>query len=420
MSAHSHSQSSFAEKPDIASWFRRYSEPLHRNPYPFYSYLLEQEPIRFIEENGFWVISRYEDVNRILKDPTFVREHRNAMPGLYEEPPQQVVNEWKPVNDLLDNWMLLRDAPVHTRLRGLVSPAFTPRAMERLRQNIRNIAEHLADEMAEGNEAELISGFAFPLPVIVIAEMLGVPPEDRELFKGWSHTFARILEGGDQPPDFAGQAIGAAEEISVYFRDLIGEHKKAPKEDMISDLIHAKEQADALTEQELIATCVLLLVAGHETTVNLISNTMLALLDHPEQRALLLNQPKLIASTVEEGLRYEGPVQQTSRLAAADYSIGGQTIKQGQFVTVMLGAANRDPAQFQEPDRFLIERTPNRHLAFATGAHFCLGAPLARMEGEIALSVLMQKFPKMHFKDEYPNWRPNMLFRGLGTMQVQL
>ncbi|SEO98272.1 cytochrome P450 [Paenibacillus sp. OV219] len=420
MSTHSHSQSSSTEKPDIASWFRHYSESAHRNPYPFYSYLLEHEPIHFIEESGFWMISRYEDVNRILKDPVFVREHRNAMPSLYEEPPQQVVNEWKPVNDLLDNWMLLRDAPVHTRLRGLVSPAFTPRAMERLRQNIRNIAEHLADQMAEGKEAELISAFAFPLPVIVIAEMLGVPPEDRELFKGWSHTFARILEGGDQPPDFAQQAIGAAEEISVYFRDLISERKKAPKEDMISDLIHAKVQADALTEQELIATCVLLLVAGHETTVNLISNTMLALLEHPEQHALLLSQPALTASAVEEALRYEGPVQQTSRLTSAEYSIGGQTIKQGQFVTVMLGAANRDPAQFNEPDRFLIERTPNRHLAFATGAHFCLGAPLARMEGEIALSVLMQRFPEMRFIDEYPNWRPNMLFRGLGTMQVQL
>ncbi|WP_181909728.1 cytochrome P450 [Paenibacillus taihuensis] len=420
MSTHSNPQSSSTEKTNIPAWFRRYSESVHSNPYPFYSYLLEHEPVRYVEESGFWVISRYEDVNRLLKDPVFVREHRNAMPELYAEPPQQVVNEWKPVNDLLDNWMLFRDAPVHTRLRGLVSPAFTPRAMERLRLNIRSVAEHLAEQMAEGKEADLISAFAFPLPVIVIAEMLGVPPEDRELFKGWSHTFARILEGGEQTPDFAGQAIGAAEEITVYFRELIAQRKKAPKEDMISDLLHPKEQADALTEQELIATCVLLLVAGHETTVNLISNTMLALLDHPEQHARLLSQPSLTASAVEEGLRYEGPVQQTSRLASADYTIGGQTIKRGQFVTVMLGAANRDPAQFADPDRFLIDRTPNRHIAFATGAHFCLGAPLARMEGEIALSVLMTRFPEMRFLDSKPNWRPNMLFRGLGTMQVQL
>lgn len=420
LSSPSHSQSSSTEKPNIAAWFRRYSESVHHNPYPFYSYLLEHEPVRYIEENGFWVISRYEDVNRLLKDPAIGREYRNAMTGPYEEPPQQVVNEWKPVNDLLENWMLLRDAPVHTRLRGLVSPAFTPRAMERLRQNIRGIAEQLADQMAEGKEADLISAFAFPLPVIVIAEMLGVPPEDRELFKGWSHTFARILEGGEQTPDFAGQAIGAAEEITVYFRELIAQRQKAPKDDMISELLHAKEQADALTEQELIATCVLLLVAGHETTVNLISNTMLALLEHQELHARLLSEPTLAATTVEEVLRYESPVQHTSRIALDEIKIGDQTIKQGQYVTVMLAAANRDPAQFHDPDRFLIDRTPNRHLAFASGAHFCLGAPLARMEGEIALSVLMQRFPEMRYLDTRPNWRPNMLFRGLGTMQVQL
>jgi pimeloyl-[acyl-carrier protein] synthase len=407
------------DMPDIAAWFRTYSDHLHSDPYPFYAYLLEHKPLYYVEERRFWVASRYEDVNRILKDPLFVREYRNAAPQHHQQLPQQPT-EWKPVSDLLDNWMLLRDAPTHTRLRGLVSHAFTPRTIERLKPKIRAIAEHLADRMGEEPQPDLIASFAFPLPVIVIAEMLGVPPEDRELFKDWSHTFARVLEGGDQPPEFAQQAGRAAEDISEYFRRLIAERKTAPREDMISELLAAQEQADALTEQELIATCVLLLVAGHETTVNLIGNGVLVLLNHLEQHSQLLKRLELIASAIEEILRFESPVQMTGRLASADYEIGGQTIRQGQSVNVMLGAANRDPEQFERPNQFDIGRSQNRHLAFASGPHFCLGAPLARMEGEIALAVLLKRFPQMRLADQKPNWRPNILFRGLGSMFVQL
>ncbi|SFS61828.1 cytochrome P450 [Paenibacillus sp. BC26] len=415
-------QSRTFEISEIASWFGPYNVQVHDNPYSFYNYLLEQEPVRYLEWHNMWVVSRYEDVNRVLKDPLFVRENRNAMPQHQQEeqPPQSQNTPWEPVNNLLDNWMLLRDAPTHTRLRGLVSHSFTPRSMERLKQNIRSIAEHLAEQMAEEDQPDLIQSFAFPLPVIVIAEMLGVPPEDREMFKEWSHTFARILEGGgDQTPEFAEQSVRAAVEITAYFRSLIAERKVSPREDMISDLLAAKEQTDALTEQELIATCVLLLVAGHETTVNLIGNTMLALLNHPEQYARLLENPTLIPSAVEEGLRYESPVQMTSRLASVDYELGGQTILQGQVVQVMLGAANRDPAQFSHPNQFDIGRTPNRHLAFASGAHFCLGAPLARLEGEIALTAMLKHFPQMRLADAAPNWRHNVLFRGMGTMHVR-
>lgn len=417
-----------SEKHDIAAWFRTYSDRLHGDPYPFYDYLLEKVPIYYIDERNLWVASRYEDVNRILKDPLFVREYRNAVPPPPPPPPQEQQKEeppsppsvWKPVNELLNNWMLFRDAPTHTRLRGNVSHAFTPRTMERLKPKIQAIADHLAKRMAEESEPDLIASYAFPLPVIVIAEMLGVPPEDRELFKTWSHTFARILEGGDRPPEFAQQASTAAREITDYFRLLIAERRSAPCEDMISDLLAAQQQENALTEQELIATCVLLLVAGHETTVNLIGNGVLTLLNHPEQHALLIERPELIRSAIDEVLRFEGPVQMTGRIASADYEIGGQTIKRGQHVTVMLGAANRDPSQFERANRFDIGRTPNRHLAFASGPHFCLGAPLARMEGEIALAVLMERCPRMSLADGKPDWRPNMLFRGLNTMRVDL
>ncbi|KIL42340.1 hypothetical protein SD70_01240 [Gordoniibacillus kamchatkensis] len=404
----------------MASWFQKYSDRWHNDPYPFYAYLLEHEPLYYIQERGFWVASRYEDVNFILKDPLFVREYRNAVPQQHLQELPQPQSERNPLGKLLDNWMLFRDPPVHTRLRSLVSHAFTPRTMDRLKPKIRAIAEQLAAWMAEQPQPDLIASFAFPLPVIVIAEMLGVPPEDRELFKDWSHTFARVLEGTDGSPEFAQQAGKAAEQIADYFRRLIAARKSAPREDMISDLIAAQEQADALTDQELIATCVLLLVAGHETTVNLIGNSVLTLLNHPEQHARLLEKPELAASAVEEVLRYESPVQMTSRLASADCEIGGRTIRQGQSVNVMLGAANRDPAKFERPDRFDIGRSPNRHLAFASGPHFCLGAPLARMEGELAMAALLERFPQMRLADEKPNWRPNILFRGLGSMAVKL
>lgn len=407
-------------KPDIAAWFRTYSDRLHNDPYPFYAYLLENEPLYYIEESGYWVASRYEDVNRILKDPLFVREYRNAVPQHQLQQASPPPGEWKPVNDLLGNWMLFRDAPAHTRLRGLVSHAFTPRTTERLKPKIRAIAEHLADGMAEQQQPDLIGSFAYPLPVIVIAELLGVPPEDRDRFKDWSSMIGRVLEGSDQPPEFAQQAGRVAEEIAGYFRQLVAERKSAPREDMISELLAAHEQGDKLTEQELIATCVLLLVAGHETTVNLIGNGVLTLQRHPEQYARLLAQPELAASAIEEVLRFESPVQMTSRLASVDYEIGGRIIRQGQSVTVMLGAANRDPAQFERPNRFDIGRSPNRHLAFASGPHFCLGAPLARLEGEIALTVLLERFPQMRLADDKPNWRPNILFRGLGSLPLRL
>ncbi|WP_308634375.1 cytochrome P450 [Paenibacillus silvisoli] len=412
-------------KQQLSAYFRSYSEELHQDPYPLYSYLLSREPAVFLEDNNFWVFSRYEDVNRILKDPVFVKEYWNAIPQQEKEAQQKHQQEHaaayapNPMMDMLDNWMLFRDPPSHTRLRGLVSHSFTPRAMEKLKQSIVDIAEHLAERMSEAEEPDLISSYAFPLPVIVIAEMLGVPPEDRDLFKGWSNAFAKMIEGGEQPPEFAEQSAKAAVEITDYFRAMIAERKVSPREDMISELVAVKEQGDRLTERELIATCVLLLVAGHETTVNMIGNTVLSLFNLPEQWTRLLNRPELVPSAIEEALRYESPVQMTSRFASADIVLGGQQVRQGQVVQVMLGAANRDPAQFDQPDAFIMERTPNRHLAFASGAHFCLGAPLARLEGEIALNVLLKRFPELRQADRPLQWGQSILFRGLDRLYVR-
>ncbi|WP_274649329.1 cytochrome P450 [Paenibacillus humicola] len=400
-----------------AEWFREYNGELHADPYPFYAYLVQNEPLFYMEDRYIWVAARHEDVQTILKSPSFVREAANAVPDMQVQTP---LPDWKPFVDLTANWMLFRDPPTHTRLRGLVSHAFTPRTMERLRPRIRSIADDLAAGLtAESGTPDLIEAFAFPLPVIVIAEMLGVPPEDRELFKGWSNTVAKLLDVTDQPPGFmthAGQVIG---DMTAYFRQLAAERRKQPREDMLSDLLAIQQNEDRLTEDELISNCILLLVAGHETTVNLIGNGALALLRHPEQQERLRLQPELIGSAVEEMLRFESPVQMTGRIAAEDVQIGGRTIRRGQFVNVMLGAANRDPAEFGgDSDRFDIARTPNRHLAFATGAHYCLGAPLARMEGEIALTALFRSLPGMKAADEAPSWRPNLVFRGLQQLRV--
>ncbi|XEC94203.1 cytochrome P450 [Paenibacillus tarimensis] len=403
--------------PGKADWFREYNEDYHSDPYPFYRKLLREEPMVYVEERSMWIASGYDDVSFILKDPKFVRELRNAVP---DHQPSATPPEWKPISDLASHWMLFRDPPVHTRLRGLVSHAFTPRTMERLRPRIRSIAGDLAKDMPNEQNPDLLAGFAFPLPVIVIAEMLGVPAEDREIFKEWSNTIARLLDIALLPPDFVQHAGQVALAMREYFQDLIAERKRRPREDMISDLLSAREQGDHLSEEELISTCVLLLVAGHETTVNLISNGMYLLLQHPEQHRRLQQHPEHMRTAIEEVLRYESPVQMTSRIAAADLELGGMQIRQGQQVSVLLAAANRDPSQFAEPDQFDVMRLPNRHLAFASGPHFCLGAPLARMEGEIALSVLLESYPHMQLTGQKPKWRPNILFRGLQSLNVKI
>lgn len=457
----------YVDKAYIAKWFGSYSRELHGDPYPFYTFMLAQHPVYYIEERGYWVASSYAEVNRVLKDSAFVREYRNAVPPEQIEEMPAPAPEWQAVNDVLNHWMLFLDAPAHTRLRGLVSHAFTPRTMERMEPTIRMIAEHLAERMAEepDRELDLIASFAFPLPVIVIAELLGAPAEDRDRFKGWSQAFAKVLEGSDLMGDFAVHARQAAVEITEYFRVLVEERKREPREDLISGMLAAQANADTnagatrdeganagektsdgakvnayanagekasdgakvngsdkaggLTDQELIATCVLLLVAGHETTVNLIGNVVRLLLQHPEQLARLREHPELAASAIEEALRFESPVQSTGRIAARDFELGGKTIRRGQNVNVLLGAANRDPDQFRDPERFDIARQPNRHLAFASGAHFCLGAPLARMEGEIALAVLLARFPNLQLVSDVPDWRLNMLFRGQETLAVR-
>jgi cytochrome P450 len=318
------------------------------------------------------------------------------------------------------NTMLSSDPPEHTRLRNLVSKAFTFKAVESLRPRIQQVVDELLDAVEGKDQMDVIWDLGYPLPVIVIAEMLGVPAAQRDTFKRWSDDIVATLGGPMVTADVQERGRTAAIEMADYFRVVIAERRKHPQEDLLSALVAAEERGDVLSEEELLATCILLLAAGNETTTNLIGNGTLALLRNPDQLRLLREQPEWIESAVEELLRYDGPVQGTARVALEDIEIGGTLIKQGQIAMCMLAAANRDPAQFARPEVLDVTRQENRHIAFGFGIHFCLGAPLARAEGQIAFSTLLRRFPKIMLADEEPPYTGTFILRGLKSLPIAL
>jgi cytochrome P450 len=380
------------------------------DPYQTYHRLRATDPVHH-SPLGFWVLTRYEDVVAVLRDPRLAKEAIASVVAAR-------FGVEVPVGMRLS--MLDRDPPDHTRLRGLVSKAFTPRVVEALRPHIQQIVDGLLERVERAGSMDLIEEFAYPLPVVVICEMLGVPVEDHERFKGWSLEIARSLDLILQPPDsdLARRSVDARHALTDYFRGLIAERRASPRADMLSALIAAEEAGDRLSEQELMATCILLLVAGHETTVNLIGNGTLALLRHPDELRRLRENPSLIGSAVEELLRYDGPVQRTARIPSAAVTIGGRTIEAGEMVMPFIGAADRDPAHFPDPDRLDIARSDNRHIAFGLGIHFCLGAPLARLEGQIAINTLVRRLPKLALATDRPEYRQSLTLRGLKTLPV--
>jgi pimeloyl-[acyl-carrier protein] synthase len=379
------------------------------DPYPTYHRLRAEDPVH-LSPLGFWVLTRYEDVVAVLRDPRLAKEAVIAF----------VAARFGIAPGTIGLSMLDRDPPDHTRLRSLVSKAFTPRVVEGLRPHIQEIVDGLLQRVGGAGSMDLIEAFAYPLPVMVICELLGVPLEDHERFKGWSLDIARGLDAIMLPVDseVARRSGAARHALSGYFRGLIAERRASPRGDLLSALIAAEEAGDTLSEDELLASCILLLVAGHETTVNLIGNGTLALLRHPEQLRRLRENPGLITSAVEELLRYDGPVQRTARMPSTDVTIGGRTISKGEMVMPFIGAADRDPAQFPDPDRLDITRSDNRHIAFGLGIHFCLGAPLARVEGQIAINTLVQRLPTLALATGRPEYRQSLTLRGLKALPV--
>ena len=381
------------------------------DPYPTYHRLRAEDPVHH-SPLGFWVLTRYEDVAAVLRDPRFIKEPLAALVAARfgSEVPRGVGLS-----------MLDRDPPDHTRLRSLVSKAFTPRVVEGLRPRIQAIVDDLIARAEPTGSMDLIEEFAYPIPVNVICEMMGVPVRDHERFKGWSLDIARGLDSIWLPPDseIPRRSAAARHAISDYFRELIAQRRTSPRADLLSALIAAEEAGDKLNEEELLATCILILIAGHETTVNLIGNGVLALLRHPAELSRLRATPGLITIGVEELLRYDGPVQRTARVASADATIGGHTIPQGDMVMPFIGAAARDPAHFPEPDRLNLSRADNRHIAFGWGIHFCLGAPLARVEGQIAIDTLVRRLPRLALIGDSVEYRQSLTLRGLKTLPVK-
>jgi cytochrome P450 len=374
------------------------------NPYPLYQYLLANAPVQWNDLLGAWTLARYADVVASLTDPRFSADrNRQSLPA--------------PMDDEFAKSMLVSDPPDHTRLRALVSKAFTPRMVEQLRPRIIAIVGELLERMARREGAvDLIADLAYPLPVVVIAELLGVPAEDRVKFQEWSAVMAASLDPLVSP-EVANQVPMAREGLHAYLRGIIAERRRAPRADLISALVAVEERGDVLSEPELVVMCTLLLIAGHETTVNLIGNGMLALLRMPDQFQRLREDPALITSGVEELLRFDSPVQMTGRIALEQVEIGGNTVQPGEWILPLLGAANHDPAQFARPDELDLAREPNPHVAFGRGIHFCLGAPLARLEGQIAIGALVRRFPNLQLAGE-PVRRNQITLRGLQSLPV--
>jgi cytochrome P450 PksS len=386
-----------------------------RDPGAFFTRLRAQAPLcridQFAGQRGAWIALDYEDAAAILKDPRFTRQRPGPVPpGAEKDPTHQraALFAWR-------QDMLTVDPPDHTRLRGLVSKAFTPRMIEQLRPRIEQITNELLDAVQPRGKMDLISEFAYPLPITVISEMMGIPHADRHQFRIWTQAILRLSEHLEQ------EAVDAVAAFVRYIQALLADKRAHPGSDLTSGLVHAEEGGDVLSEQELISTIFLLIVAGHETTVNLIGNGTLALLQHPDQLHLLQREPSLIPAAVEELLRYSAPVSlSTPRWAQEDIALRGQVIRKGDVVLASLAGANMDAQHFTEPARLDVTRAENKHLAFGKGIHFCLGAPLARLEAQIAFAALLQRLPGLRLDCDPAQlrWAPTLILRGLTALPV--
>jgi pimeloyl-[acyl-carrier protein] synthase len=387
------------------------------NPYALYARIRTEDPVHWDEPMGFWVATRYADALAILHDQRFVKAQ--GLEAALNRFPEQERDGARPVFAAFAKQMLYADPPYHTKLRGLVSKAFTPRAVERIRAHIQQVVDDLLAAAEPAGRMDIIQQLAYPLPVIVILEMLGLPLDERAQFKTWSDDFAATIGVLRRSPELLAKGRDSLTALTQYIGQRSMWLRARGQDDLLSALVGAEEEGRMLSEEELVANTLLLLVAGHETTTNLIGNGLLALLRNPEQMRRLREQPALIGSAIEELMRFDNPVQIVWRYATDDVGVGEKQIRCGQIVNVLLGAANRDPEQFAHPDTLDLEREIQRHLGFSLGTHFCLGAPLARMEGEIALTTLLRRFPALQLETQELEWQENPTFRGLKALPVR-
>src|SRR6202162_2375215 len=400
-------------KSDASLSLLRLLEPaVLANPYPLYHKLRSEDPVHWDWFLHTWVVTRYPDVVNVLHsfsaDRTPTPQQLTAM-GL---------SALNPIAKVMVKQMLFMDAPAHTRLRGLASAAFTPGKVEALRRHIQEIANDLLDRVQTRGRMDIIADFAAPLPAIVTAEMLGVPTEDHADLKKWSADFAEMLGNFQHNPDRIPRVLESTNNLTTYFQAAISKTRQHPREGLIHSFITAEVDGDRLTDEEIVANSIVTMVGGQETTTNLIGNGLLTLMRNPEQLAQLRDNPGLIPSAVEELLRYESPSQHTGRIAREDVEIGDKQIRKGQAVMAIMAAANRDPERFPNPDRLILDRSDNKHLAFGWSSHFCFGAPLARMEGQIAFETILRRLPNLQAAPGPLTWRNNSGLRGLTALPV--
>lgn len=384
------------------------------DPYPVYRRLQEADPVHWDAASSSWALTRYADVATALHDPRLLSGRAGAMQAQAARP------GLGPLFDFIGRMMPVTDPPLHTRLRGLVNKGFTPHAIESLEPFIASLVHDLLDAVAVRGQMDVIADFAFPLPATVICRLLGAPVGDVHRLKQLSDDMFLFLKGAvaDATDEDFERSVQAIQGLMDYFRPLLEDRMRQPRADLLSALLRAEEGGERLTEGELCANAALMLQAGHESTTNLIGNGTLALLRFPDQLQRLRDDPMLLPSAIEEFLRYEAPIHYVQRQAAEDLEIGGKTIRKGQLVSLMLGAANRDPQQFPDPDQLDVGRHPNRHLAFGQGHHFCLGAPLVRLEGHIAFTALLRRCSGLRLHGGEPEYQDNFNLRGLKRLPV--
>ena len=396
----------------ILSLFQLLDPEVLANPYPLFERLRTEAPVHWDPYLHAWVVTRYADVVTVLHH---FSANRTPSP---EQFAAMGLAELGPLAQVMVKQMLFMDAPDHTRLRGLASTAFTPARVEALRSHIQEILNNLLEPLLPAGQMDVIADLAAPLPAIVTAEMMGLPISDANQLKDWSADFAEVLGNFQHNPDRASRTLKCVEEMTSYFRDAVQKMRTDPREGLINALLTAELDGDRLTEEEIIANCIVTMVGGQETTTNLIGNGVLTLLRHPDQLERLQNDLTLIPSAVEELLRYESPSQHSARICREDTELGGQLIRKGQAVIAVIAAGNRDPERFPDPDRLDLGRTDNRHLAFGWASHFCFGAPLARIEGQLVFEALVRRTANMVIAPGPIVWRDNLGLRGLTSLQV--
>ncbi|MEO7020420.1 MAG: cytochrome P450 [Ktedonobacteraceae bacterium] len=412
MSLDTNSSSMTSKQNSTLSLYHLLDPGVLANPYPLYQRLRSEDPVHWDPFLHAWVVTRYADVLTV-----FQRFSANRTPTS-EQLTALGMSTLAPLAQVMVRQMLFLDPPDHGRVRSLASKAFTPSRVEVLRSHIQEITNSLLDAVQAKGEMDVMADLAYPLPAIVTAEMLGVLTSDWRQLTAWSADFAQVLGNFQHNPDHAQKALRSLEEMVAYFQVAVHEQRAHPRDGLISAFLDAEINGDRLSEEEVIANTIVTMVGGQETTTNLIGNGLLTLLRHPDQLEKLRADLSLIPSAVEELLRYESPSQHTARLAPGDVELGGKNIRKRQAVIAVMGAANRDPERFPEPDQLDICRQDNRHVAFAWASHFCFGAPLARIEGQVAFETVLRRMPNLRLKPEPVTWRENLGLRGLKALPV--